>query len=290
MSRPVMESLFRQPQALSADAGRLGVGTAGYSYTEWAEAGFYPPETKPGQMLSLYARRFSFTELNSTWYQMPRAEAVERLVRQVPPGFMFSAKLTRGLTHEIEPDRWADQAEAYRQGLAPLIQTGRLAAVLARFPRSFERSVTHRRYLGALLDELAGLPVAVEFGHESWAVDRVLSELTRRRVALAAVDGPDLAGFFPALDAVTSPDFFYIRFYGRNAKGWRTGNKQAQSDYSYREEELRAWIETKILKMAAQARTGLIVFNNYARAQAPQNAFRLMELLHEYGLVCGQEQ
>jgi hypothetical protein len=30
---------------------------------------------KAGQMLPLYAREFPITELNYTWYQMPRAEA-----------------------------------------------------------------------------------------------------------------------------------------------------------------------------------------------------------------------
>lgn len=50
---------------------RLLVGTSGFSYTEWVDAGFYPPGTKTGGMLPLYARCFAITELNYTWYQMP---------------------------------------------------------------------------------------------------------------------------------------------------------------------------------------------------------------------------
>ena len=57
-------------------ACRLFVGTSGYSYTEWGDAGFYPSGTKSGKMLPLYARHFPVTELNYTWYQMPRAEAI----------------------------------------------------------------------------------------------------------------------------------------------------------------------------------------------------------------------
>ena len=40
---------------------RLFVGTSGYSYTEWTDAGFYPPGTKSGKMLPLYARHFPAT-------------------------------------------------------------------------------------------------------------------------------------------------------------------------------------------------------------------------------------
>jgi uncharacterized protein YecE (DUF72 family) len=90
-----------------AGSAALWVGTSGYSYPEWIEAGVYPPGTKAGQMLPLYARDFPVTELNYTWYQMPRAEAIERQRALVPPDFLFCAKLTRTLTHESR-----------RQGLA----------------------------------------------------------------------------------------------------------------------------------------------------------------------------
>jgi len=119
---------------------RLHVGTSGFSYTEWVEAGFYPPGTKSGKMLPLYARRFSITELNYTWYQMPRAEAIERQRQQVPQGFLFAAKLTRSLTHEIDPQEWPGQAVLYREGVAPLVQAGQLIAVLIQLPPSFHVS------------------------------------------------------------------------------------------------------------------------------------------------------
>ena len=270
-----------------ADSGRVWVGTSGYSYTEWAEAGFYPPDTKPGKMLPLYAKKFPITELNYTWYQMPKAEAVDRQRRQVPPGFLFAAKLSRTLTHEVEPDSWRKHAAGYRAGVAPLIQSGQLAAVLVQLPPGFDRSRRNRGYLGALLNELEGLPLAVEFRHNSWAQDRVFAELEKRRVTLVAVDEPDLPGLFPALDVVTNPDLFYVRFHGRNARGWGKGSKQIQFDYDYAEDELREWVEERILSMAGHAREGITVFNNHVRAQAPRNASALAQLLLEYGLVLG---
>ena len=266
-------------------ACRLQVGTSGYSYAEWAEAGFYPPDTKAGGMLPLYARHFTITELNFTWYQMPRAQVLERMQRQAPPGFCFAVKLTRTLTHEIDPGRWRGQAARYRDGLAPLIQARKLAAVLLQFPPSFVRAAKNRRYLAALLDELDGLPLAVEFRHASWATDRVFAELQRRRVTLVAVDEPDLTGLFPRLAIVTNPAFFYIRFHGRNTKGWRSGNMQQQFDYDYGDDELDEWIDRRIAGMVQQADSGLIFFNNHVHAQAPRNAVRLINLLTEKGLM-----
>jgi uncharacterized protein YecE (DUF72 family) len=198
---------------------RLLVGTSGYSYAEWVDAGFYPPGTSSSRMLPLYARRFPIVELNYTWYQMPRADAVERLGRRGPQGFYFTAKLTRTLTHEVDPSRWRSDAERYRRGIVPLLQSGQLKAVLVQLPPSFDRRPANRRYLAALLDILEGLPLAVEFRHVSWAVDRVFEGLRQRRVALVNVDVPPLPHLFPSLDVVTCPELFYVRFHGRNTAG-----------------------------------------------------------------------
>jgi len=264
---------------------QLYVGTSGYSYAEWVDAGFYPSGTKSGKMLQRYARCFLITELNYTWYQMPKAEAIERQRQQVPQGFLFAAKLTRTLTHEIDRQRWCDQAVLYREGIVPLVQAGQLAAVLIQLPPLFFRTTSNRKYLATLLDKLHGLPLAIEFRHRSWASDRVFSELERRQVTLVGVDTPDLPNLFPVLDVVTNPDLFYVRFHGRNAKGWRSGNMQFQFDYSYSDDELCAWIENKIEPMSRRARKGVIFFNNHVRAQAPENAQRMATLLKERGLM-----
>ena len=119
----------------------------------------------------------------------------------------------------------------------------------------------------------------------AWATDRVFAELERRRTTLVAVDEPDLPGLFPRLDIVTNPALFYIRFHGRNAKGWRSGNMQKQFDYDYGDAELRKWADVRIARMTQHAASGVIFFNNHVRAQAPRNAVRLINLLIERGLM-----
>ena len=264
---------------------RIRVGTSGYSYAEWADAGFYPLDTKPGRMLTCYARTFSVTELNYTWYQMPKSRAVERMLQQVPPDFRFAAKLIRYLTHEIDENAWRGYVKQYRDGMAPLMQSGQLAAVLLQFPPSFRRVPKNRHYLAALLDELGGLPLAVEFRHVSWAADNVYAELERRGVTLVAVDTPDIKELFPTVDIITSPDLFYVRLHGRNAGGWRSGNMQKQFDYDYADNELREWAEERIEKMAEHTQNGLIFFNNHVQAQAPGNAVKLTGMLRDRGLI-----
>lgn len=254
----------------------IAVGTSGYSYTEWVDSGFYPPATRTSEMLPLYGRRFSIVELNYTWYQMARAEAISRMLEKAPAHLRFAAKLTRTMTHERD-EGWRGQMQLYRQGIAPL--GDRLIAVLVQLPPDYDRSTDNRRHLAHLLDGLQGLPVAVEFRHASWAVDPVFAELERRGVTLVTVDEPSLPGLFPALDVVTNPALFYVRFHGRNSVGWQSSNMQKKFDYDYSLEELRQWRDTVLKKMADRAGRGVIFFNNHVRAQAPKNAAMLAGLL-----------
>ena len=264
---------------MAPSASQLFVGTSGYSYAEWVDSGFYPDGTHSSSMLDCYTRVFQATELNYTWYQMPKAAAIERMCAKVPPLFKFAAKLTRTMTHEIRPGSWQKEVMSYRHGIAPLVDAGKLLCILIQLPPYFTRSVDRRSYLAALLDELSGLPLAVEFRHDSWANDKVFSELSRRNVALVSVDEPDLPGLFPRLDRVTSPDLFYVRFHGRNAAGWRSGNMQQQFDYLYSDRELAEWAEIIKTNMMPLAESGAIFFNNHVRGQAPKNALYLIDLL-----------
>ena len=265
------------------EGSALWVGTSGYSYAEWIDAGFYPPGAKSAHMLSHYIKSFPTVELNFTWYQMPKAPTLERMRSQVPPEFRFAAKLTRTLTHEVVPTQWQDQVRQYRDGIAPLLQARQLAAVLVQLAPGFDRTRSNRQYLGALLDELAGLPVALEFRHRSWAQDRVFAELEQRRVALVAVDVPELPNLFPRLDVVTNPDFFYVRFHGRNVSGWRSGNMQKKFDYHYSAAELSEWADVLASGMGEKARTGYFFFNNHVRGQATENARQLIGQLSAQG-------
>ncbi|MGH7144229.1 MAG: DUF72 domain-containing protein [Planctomycetota bacterium] len=281
-------ALFPPPAVPAAPAAEPGapalyVGASGYAYPEWVEAGFYPPGTKQAQMLPLYLQQFGAVELNYTWYQMPKADAVERQRRQTPPAFRFAAKLTRTLTHEVTAD-WRKQAAAYREGIAPLVEARQLAAVLIQLAPDFTYTVPSRRYLAALLQALRDLPLAVEFRHVSWAQPRVYTELARRRVVLVSVDAPPLPALFPPTVELTHPDWFYARFHGRNARGWQSGQAEQKFHYDYSDAELADSLERRIAPLHSQAPTGYVFFNNHYGGLAPKNALRFKTLARKFGL------
>jgi uncharacterized protein YecE (DUF72 family) len=112
----------------------IKVGTAGYSYADWVGP-FYPEGTKPTAMLDYYSLNFSFVEVNSTYYHMPGLKLFEGLNKKTPDDFLFAVKLFGGFTHERNCGR--EDADKYKYSLSPIIQSGKLACILAQFPYSF---------------------------------------------------------------------------------------------------------------------------------------------------------
>lgn len=254
------------------------IGTCGYSYPEWIEAGIYPQGTKSAHMLTLYSRLFPVVELNYTWYQMVRSETSERMVQRIDGKFYFSAKLTRTMTHEIDGD-WRKHARNYIQGIAPLRASGHLLAVLVQLPPTFHWTRKNRYYLANLFDALQGLPLAVEFRHHSWARDSVFLGLQARDITLVIVDTPPLPWLFPTLDVTTTTRLFYLRLHGRNLQGWRSGSMQQQFDYSYSSAELSAICRDIIQPQQARSAKGVIFFNNHVKGQAVHNGQALRQQL-----------
>ncbi len=252
------------------------IGTCGYSYTEWIDAGFYDSGTKNIDMLSQYACHFESVELNYTWYQMARADAIARLVSQAPINFRFAAKLTRSMTHE-RAGNLKELLAQFKEGIAPF--GSQLTAILIQLPSDFDRGIDNRRYLGTLLDGLQNYPIAVEFRHPSWATDSVFIELERRKVTLVTVDVPNFAGLFPSLDVVTNPDLVYVRLHGRNEAGWAMDNMQKKFDYDYTSDELNYWCNNSLHPMLCKCKKALVFFNNHVRGRAAYNARNLAHIL-----------
>ncbi len=261
------------------------IGTSGYSYDDWVGP-VYPPGTASKDFLRLYAQQFALTELNFSYYRQPDARTVARMVHATPDTFRFTIKGHKTLTHETGGDLEAE-SRTFKEGIRPLVEAGRLACVVMQFPYSFHYTTGTRKYLDSVCRQFERLPTAVEFRHVSWAVDSVFAELEKRRVTLVAVDAPSLPRLFPTLDVVTNPDFFYIRFHGRNTAGWRSGTMQKKFDYNYSEEELQEWIERRIEPMTRQSGHGFVFFNNHVGAQAPRNAQTMVRLLRERRLEVG---
>jgi uncharacterized protein YecE (DUF72 family) len=250
---------------------RLLIGTSGYSYPDW-EGALYPPGTPREAYLGLYAASFPVVELNFSYYTQPTARALEHMLRSTPPEFLFSIKAHRSLTHEPGEDLGAE-VRRFREGIAPLAGSGRLAAVLFQFPYSFHYTPASRRHLAGLCESFAELPKAVEFRGAEWQRPSVYEGLRRWNAAYVNVDTPRLPRLPEPGEEVTG-DLAYVRFHGRNRANWWGGDNASRYDYLYSAAELEEWLP-RIERMLARVRLALVIFNNHLGGQAVRNAREL---------------
>lgn len=252
------------------------VGTSGYSYDDWRGV-FYPHDLAGGDMLAYYAREFSFTEVNATFYRIPGPRMFERLATATPAEFVFTVKAHGSLTHE-RGEAVKGSALKFRVALQPLRDAEKLGAVLFQFPYSFRNNGENRAYLARLRDAFAGVPAAVEFRHASWVEGAIWEFLRALDLAYVCVDEPRLRGLVGPV-AVRTAGFGYVRFHGRNAaKWWHHAEAWERYDYLYSKEELVEWAP-QLKSLADGADRVFVAFNNHPRGQAVQNARLLREIL-----------
>jgi uncharacterized protein YecE (DUF72 family) len=139
---------------------QLYAGTSGFSYTTW-RPGFYPPRTRPGDFLRFYAERLPAVEVNTSFYQLPSEEHLERWAEQAPAPFRFAVKMTRRITHSGRVELVSTFCERVRT------LGERLGPVLVQLPETRPRD---DGWLRLFLDSVdPELDYAFEFRHDSWA-------------------------------------------------------------------------------------------------------------------------
>ncbi len=268
----------------------LRFGVAGWDYPDWEGVVYPDPQPKGFDRLVFLADFLDVVEINVTFYRQPDPAACRGWVRRLlgHPDFRFTAKLFRAMTHP-EPDGRSgptspvpadhgalrDESARYREGIAPLLESGRLGAVLAQFPHRLHDEPAARRHLEHLVRNLQGLPLVAEFRHRSWDHEEVLRFLHGLGVGFCNVDQPALKGALRPTGHVTSK-VAYVRLHGRNAGNWfkEEGPAWARYDYLYTEDELRPWVE-RAGRLADRAEEVFIIANNHYRGQAPANALML---------------
>ena len=257
------------------------VGTSGYSYDDWVGP-FYPEGLPREGWLPFYADRFRAVELNYTYYRIPQAGVQARLLRRVPEDFLFTAKAPGEVTHRQSRDPAVYRA--YVEGMAPLLEAGRLKAVLLQFPYRFHRTPEAEAFLAFVAGQWGEtFPLVAEFRHWSWDRPDVLPLLRRLGIGYCAVDLPPLRGLPKPRAWVTAP-VAYVRFHGRNRERWWEHEHAWQRyDYRYRRGELVPWVG-RIRAMAERAQILFAFANNHWQAQGVETASLLKELLREAGL------
>jgi uncharacterized protein YecE (DUF72 family) len=260
----------------------IRVGPAGWSYADWRGRVFPENAGAKFDTLALVAKYFDTAEINSSFYHPPAPETARAWLCRIEhnPNFVFTAKLFRMFTHDRGKASAKDE-KLFREGMDPLMEAGKLCAVLAQFPWSFKNDMEERNYLNQLVARLREYPLVVELRHESWNNPRVLQTLEDRGVGLCDIDQPLFHDSIKPSAEVTS-EIGYIRLHGRNYQNWfrEEANVLERYDYLYSPEELDPWL-ARIKEVAAKAKQTFVITNNHARGQSLVNAFEILAQLEE---------
>lgn len=181
------------------------IGTAGWQVTAAAQAAFAPE----GTHLQRYAARMNAAEINTAFYR-PHAQATYAKWRgQTPPGFRFSVKLPRAITHDA---RLADAEAPLQVFLQQVAGLGdRLGCLLVQLPPSLAWDAARAERFLATLRALFEGDVALEARHASWFTPQADALLRRCRIARVLADpvlhaGGEAPGGWPGL--------IYLRLHG----------------------------------------------------------------------------
>lgn len=280
---------------MSTPAPRIRIGISGWRYAPWRGV-FYPPHLPQRRELEFAAEHLDTIELNGSFYSLQRPESYLRWREETPPGFVFSVKGPRYITHMLRlrntrvalANFFASGPLALGDKLGPLLwqlparhvfNPGELDAFLSLLPRRTAEAAAlaggHDERLDGRAFTLAGedrpLRHALEARSATFADERCYDILRRHGVALVVADA---AGDWPRFTEVTA-DFVYLRLHGAEelyASGY-TG--AALDGWATR---VRGWSGGASCPDGV-GRDVYLYFDNDAKVRAPFDAMNLREKL-----------
>ncbi len=210
------------------------MGISGWTYPPWRGV-FYPAGLAHRRELEYAAGRMNSIEINGSFYALQRVTSYQAWHAQTPPGFVFSVKGPRFVTHlkklaGVEApvaNFLASGVLALADKLGPVLwqlppnlgyDPGRLAAFFRLLPRTTaaaaELAARHDERMDGRAHTVTEvdrpLRHAVEVRHRSFETPGFVDLLRENDIALVCAD---TAGKWPMLDDVTS-DFVYVRLHG----------------------------------------------------------------------------
>jgi uncharacterized protein YecE (DUF72 family) len=188
--------------------GNIFIGTSGWNYRDSNHI-FYPTGTKAAEYLSFYAKHFVTTEINTSFYHMPRATSVQGWIDKVPVDFKFCAKISKYLTHikrlkepEEPLERFFEVFEQMKKQMGP---------VLVQLPSSLKFDYDLAEHFYKLLQaKYKGYSFAMEVRHDTWLGTDSLALMHRYNIIL--VISQSGVGF-PYAEVINNKNV-YVRFHG----------------------------------------------------------------------------
>nr|WP_254213285.1 DUF72 domain-containing protein [Burkholderia multivorans] len=289
-------------------SGEIRIGISGWRYAGWRGT-FYPQGLKQAAELRYASSLMQTIEINGTHYSLQSLDSWQHWYAQTPPGFTFSVKGARYLTHLL---RFRDEAATvgaanfFAQGVLAL--KDKLGPILWQFPPSLRFDAEHiERFLTLLphdteaalafaerhdarvktpyltIDRKRRLRHAIEVRHESFMDPAFVKLLRRHKVALVVSDSTEPWPQFEDLSA----DFVYMRLHGTETKYSGEYSDPALDRWANRIDAWSRGTQPADARLAApelqppraQTRDVYCYFDNDAKTHAPFDAQRLMERL-----------
>jgi uncharacterized protein YecE (DUF72 family) len=286
--------------------GTIRIGISGWRYPPWRGT-FYPPGLPQHRELEFASRALPTIELNGSFYSLQRPESYAEWHDETPPGFVFSVKGNRFITHTKRlRDIDGPLANVLASGVFNLRE--KLGPFLWQFPPNFQFDPEKMAHFLSLLPHdtdqalaLAGkyeprmqgrvalevdrkrkLRHAVEIRHDSFLDEAFIAMLRKYKVALVVAD---TAGKWPYCEDVTA-DFMYLRLHGEKELYASGYTEEALDRWA---ERIRAWASGGqpgdahlVSPKAPPKRAGRDVFcyfDNDIKVRAPFDARRLIDKL-----------
>ena len=247
---------------------------------------WYPEGLPQRRELEFCGRHFPTVEINGSFYSLQRPEYYEQWYRETPPGFLFSVKGSRYITHLLRlrniekplANFYASGILALRDKLGPFLwqfppmftyDRERLARFFSLLPRTTQAALSLARRRDARMTGRSRLAIdadrplrhAVEIRHPSFMNRDFVSLLREHDIGLVVAD---TAGKWPKMFNVTA-GFVYVRLHG-DVKIYASG---------YSDRALSSWAR-RIRGWHKDGRDVYVYFDNDVKVKAPFDALNLM--------------
>jgi uncharacterized protein YecE (DUF72 family) len=241
---------------------KLHIGTSGWSYKDWKGL-YYPEGLKPAEWLTFYAKQFDITEINTSFYHLPRKQTALNWAAKVPAGFRFCPKISRYLTHMKKLHEPEEPLQRFFEVFEPIKDV--LGPVLVQLPPSlkFDYELAEN-FFKILNKDYKEFEFALEVRHNTWLENDSLDLMAKYNVAFViSQSGVN----FPYAEVVTAKNI-YIRFHGPGALYASSYSAEMLQDFAGK---FKHWIK--------EGHTIWAFFNNDYFGHAIQNAQRLKDLI-----------
>jgi uncharacterized protein YecE (DUF72 family) len=288
--------------------GSIAVGTASWTDRTLLDSGWYPQTaTTPEKRLAYYARQFPVVEVDATYYGPPAEQTTRLWAERTPPGFTFNIKAFSLLTghptkvsaiykdlrpdtekknvypDDLPPQTYEEIWTRFLSALDPLVEAGKLGALLFQFPPWFGIRKSNREYMLEVAARCKPLRPVFELRNASWFEganrNETLDFLRAHKLPFVSVDMPQgHKSSVPPVLAATA-DLAVVRFHGHSDK-WTSKDIHEKFGYRYSDAELAEWAP-KLRALADEAEHTQVFMNNCYTDYAQRNASKLIDLLGE---------